>query len=213
MKCLRQEVGASRDENRASHGCRQPFVCIDGHGVGALDTVQQAAQAIRRQHRTAPCRVHVQPQCLLFRDVGAGMQRVDHAGPGGSGGRNDHDGNCPSGTILGNGLEQRLRVHPPAAVGGYELERAAADAGLMRNFQPGDVAVPRCIKCRRSGEGAHAVGGKFRMRCCQRTDQRGVVRFGAAGRKMSGRIVAEGGAAGHGLDHMTFQRYGDGRGR
>ena len=212
MKCLGQEVGAARDENGASHRRRQPFVRIDGDRVGAFDTVKHAAQAIRRQCRAAPGRVDVQPERLLFRDVGAGVQRVDHARAGGSGRGNDHDRNRSRGAVLGNGLEQRLGVHPAVAVGIHQPQCAAADAGLMRYFQPRDMAIPGCIEFHRPGEGAHAVGGKIGMGGGQCADQRCVVCLGSAGGKVSRRVVAECGTARHRADHMAFQCHGHGRG-
>ena len=73
-------------------------------------------------------------------------------------------GTAPGGAVLGDGLAQRLGIHAAAAVGGDQAQRAAADAGLMGDFQPGDVAIARGIELHRSGKGAHAVGGESGMR-------------------------------------------------
>ncbi len=150
---------------------------------------------------------------LLFRDIGAGMQRVYHARAGGSGRGNDHDRNRSRRAVLCDCPQQRLRVHPAAAVGVHQAQRAAARARLMRYFQPRNVAVPGCIEFHGAGEGANAVGGKVRMGRRQRADQRRVVRLGSARGKVSGRIVAECGTLRHRPYHMAFQRHRHGGGR
>ena len=98
------------------------------------------------------------------------MQGIDHARVGRSGRRNDHDRNGPRGAIICNGLEQRLGIHPAVAVGSHQPQSAAADAGLMRNFQPCDVAIAGSIKFCRSGECSRTLAGEARMRRRQGTD-------------------------------------------
>ncbi len=88
-----------------------------------------------RQHRRG-----TKDACWL-RDIGAGVQRVDHAAAGGSCGGNDHHGDRAGGAVLGNGAQQRLRIHPAPTIRIDQTQRGAADARLVRDFQPRNVAV------------------------------------------------------------------------
>ncbi len=129
------------NEHRAPHGRRQPFVGIDGDRIGAFDAVEQSPQAIRCQHRAAPGCIDVVPKTLPARDIGARVQRVDHAAAGGSRSGNDHHGDGARGAVLGNGAKQRLRIHPAQTVRIHQTQRGAADARLVRDLQPRNVTV------------------------------------------------------------------------
>ena len=45
---------------------------------------------------------------------------------------------------------ERLGIHAPAAVGGDQPQRAAADAGLVRDLEPGDVTFARGVEAHRA---------------------------------------------------------------
>ncbi len=51
-------------------------------------------------------------------------------------------GTAPAARSSAMAPKQRLRIHPAPTVGIDQPQRAAADAGLMRDFQPRDVTFP-----------------------------------------------------------------------
>ena len=81
------------------------------------------------------------PKSLLLRDVGAGVQWIDHPGAGRAGGRHHHHGHRAVGAVEGNGAQQRLRIHTAPAVGIDQAQRRAAHSRLVHGLQPRNVAV------------------------------------------------------------------------
>jgi len=76
----------------------------------------------------------VVPKTFLLRDVGAGVQRVDHAGGGGAGSGHHHHRHGAVGAVLGDGAQQRLRIHAAPAVGIDQAQRRTADSRLVGDF-------------------------------------------------------------------------------
>ena len=76
-----------------------------------------------------------------------------------------------------------------------QAHRVAADARLMRDLEPGEVAVARHIKDRRRRQKRERPWPRNRLGPGQRAEQRRVVGLRAAGREMPGRSFRKAGAA------------------
>ena len=91
---------------------------VEGDRVGPLDPVEQRPQLGCEHGRPAVGRVDVQPQPVLGAQVGDRGQRVDGAGGGGAGRRDDHERPHAGPDVVGHGPAQVVEAHPVAVVGG-----------------------------------------------------------------------------------------------
>src|ERR1700677_2600209 len=86
------------------------------------------------------------PGAALRGDVRGWRQRIDHAGARGAGGGHDHDWHETIRPIRDDARGKLQRIHAPAAIRCHQAHGAAADAGLMRDLEPGEMRLPRYIK-------------------------------------------------------------------
>jgi hypothetical protein len=94
----------------------EPFVRVEGDGVGAMDP-GQGHPAPARQLVEAPVRgVDVKPETLLRGDAGDLVQRIDRAGVGGACGCDDEKRLSPLGSVGGYVLCQGSHRHAKLGV-------------------------------------------------------------------------------------------------
>ncbi len=114
--------GVGHREQTGGH--RQPaeLVQIQGDAAGPLDTRERTPEAVAEQGRAPVGRVDVQPSAVRVRDVGDGVQRIDHPGVGGPGGGHHHEraGDPGQQRGQGGGIE-------PAAGGRDDARRTQAE--------------------------------------------------------------------------------------
>ena len=129
------------------------------------------------------------PHLLLTPDARALRQRIDHPGPGGTGGGRDEHRHHPA-RAIGRDLRcQRPRVQPSVTIGADQPQRIAANAGLMHDLEPGRLAFARGVHRHGRAEGAHAFALETRRGARERAQERGEVGFRARGGEMPARFL------------------------
>ncbi len=144
-------------------GLEEPFVRIDRHGVGPLQTCDATRVALRQPYRSAVRGVHVEPEPFPLGQVRKLVHRVDRAGVGRSGDGGDAErGDAPPHD------PRRWRRRPPRRAGGTGRPTAAHGA-----------STPGSPTCRRRARSRNAPDRK--RRCARpRAAPHGAARPGRA---------------------------------
>ena len=141
LKRARQHARVPGNEHAAAHRRRKPLVCVDRDGVRQLDPGEDAAQPLGRDQRSAPGRIHVVPEFGAAGDLRTGRQRIDHARVGGPGSGRDHDRHAALRAVGSQRVAQGIRVHASGSIGGHKTHRGASDTRLVRDLEPGKMAL------------------------------------------------------------------------
>ncbi len=147
----------------------------------------------------------MEPETKAVGNLGASRQRIDHPRIGGAGGSADHHRRAARGPIARHGVAQRTPVHATLPIGCHKANGGAADPRLMRDFEPGEVAVAGDVEPRRPVEGTRSFARKPRVRAGQGAEQRRVVGLRSAGREMAGGARRKTRTPGDGANHMRLE--------
>ena len=112
----------------------QALVCVDGHGVGALDAPQALTAPGGQGEEPAVRGVDVEPGAGIGCDVGQAVERVDAAGVRTARGGDDEERRSARGRVGLDRLRQLVRVTSPLGVGRDRPDRLRRDADQPRRL-------------------------------------------------------------------------------
>ena len=124
-------------------------------------------------------------QRLFNRASSALEQRIYHSRVSRTCRGRDHDGNASARAIADDRIFQSVLVHASKSIGCDQSHSRSAYSRLVRDLEPGKMALLRNVEHRRAVKCARPFCRKFRSRPGQSTEQRRIVRFGSAGREMA----------------------------
>ena len=158
----------------APHCRREPFVSIDCYRVRQFKAGKDRAQAVGNNQCAPPSRVYVVPKPMLVSDRRALRQRVDHPCARRPGGCHDHHRHKPI-PVGCEGLSERFGIHSPRSVCGDKPDGIAANACLVCDLNPGQMAVARYIENGRAFKSAGALSRKAAIGFGERTNKSGKI--------------------------------------
>src|SRR5438128_942218 len=167
------------------HG--QPFVRIEGDGVGLLNSAHQAAVPVREKNSGSISAIDVEPDVIASANLVNQRNFINRARARRSGSSYNAEWLLAGRQIFFDRYLELLHIELQALVYRNSAERPASQpqqaCGLIQRMMP----FHRCIKNRLSANGSNTVLNHIRKARGERHGQRAVIRFvSACGKRSAG---------------------------